>query len=321
MEFDVKGRIKFFAEQLRYSVAGLTDKDEDLGIISELGGDGEFILNGIVIRGGKITAVEFDRIKKSYFKAQSEKVVDTSSMFNDSFFFENKDEEEFNDFIKGRLEEENRYSVIDIDSDIARCLRGAISEKYIDSMTEKEIKIKGTKLEERQPKLKQVIKAYIQEGFNPYPLMRKMNKQYNFLDENDTELLEDRILFEKGRRVMEQMEAVSPYKPLFNISEKLGDLVEQHRLLLKDENYSEDKELELQEKIAKYRETLSKHIATSEFDLDELQNVASNKREYLKESEQGFSYNSVNYNMYVGMTELSKCAAVLKMRQEKQTQL
>ena len=62
MEFDVKGRIKFFAEQLRYSVAGMTSADELSEIQLELGSDGYNKLYDIVYSGGKITEEDFDEI-------------------------------------------------------------------------------------------------------------------------------------------------------------------------------------------------------------------------------------------------------------------
>lgn len=321
MEFDIKGRIRYFAEQLRYSVSGLADNDDLSQIRFELGDEGYSKLYDIVYSGNKISEQDFDEIKQSYFKAQQEKVV-VPTMWNDNYFFEYYSDDEFNDMIKFQLEENMIDSTIAIDEIMLNLLRGATSEKYLDTKTEKEVKIKGTKLEDRQKDLKRMIERYIKQGYNPYPLMRKINAEYERLAKEENEVdkeSQSKLICAKSQMLMERMEAVSPYKPIFNMAEKLGELMEEEKQMMKDENY--DNMDEIQEKIDKQKELLTKRIESSGFDLDELQNVASNKREYLKESEQGFSYNSVNYNMYVGMTELSKCAAALKMRQEKQNQI
>ena len=74
-------------------------------------------------------------------------------------------------------------------------------------------------------------------------------------------------------------------------------------------------------KINKQKELLTKYIESSGFDLDELAVIANSKREYIKESEKGFNYQSINYAMYVGLQELKNRINVIKIRQEKQNQI
>lgn len=321
MEFDVKGRIRFYAEQLRYSVAGLADKDDLLQIRFELGDEGYSKLYGIVYRDSKISEQDFDEIKQSYFKAQQEKVV-VPTMWNDNYFFEYYSDDDFNDMIKFQLEENMIDSTIAIDEIMLNLLRGATSEKYLDTKTEKEVKIKGTKLEDRQKDLKRMIERYIKQGYNPYPLMRKINAEYERLAKEENEVdkeSQSKLVCAKSQMLMERVEAVSPYKPIFNIAEKLGELLEEEKQKMKDENY--DNMDELQEKIDKQKELLTKRIESSGFDLDELAAVIKGKREYIKECEHGFDYKSPNYAMFHGLQEANRRIQSIKLRQQKQNQL
>jgi len=89
MEFDIKGRIRFFAEQLRYSVAGLVDNDDLLKINQELGTEGYSKLYNIVNNGDKITeqggfhtaqCVRYSRmVSVSYTQGKRSAMVDSST--------------------------------------------------------------------------------------------------------------------------------------------------------------------------------------------------------------------------------------------------
>ena len=321
MEFDIKGRITYFAEQLRYSVAGLADKDDLQQIEQELGWDGYNKLYNIVHNGDKINEKDFKEIKQSYFKAQQDKVI--SCWFgNDNYFFEYYNDDEFNDMVKYQLEENMIDSTIAVDEIVMNLLRGATSEKYLDTKTEKEVKIKGTKLEDRQKHLKRMIERYVKQGYNPYPLMRKINEEYERLSKEENDVYKEsqsKLICAKSQMLMERMEAVSPYKSIFNMTEKLGELMEEEKQLMKDENY--DNMDELQEKIDKQKELLTKRIETSGFDLDELFSIINSKKEYIKECEPNFNYQSPNYAMFHGLQEANRIIKRIKLRQEKQSQL
>ncbi|MFQ6723919.1 MAG: hypothetical protein ACLRFE_01110 [Clostridia bacterium] len=321
MEFDIKGRIRYFAEQLRYSVAGLAENDDLTQIRFELGDEGYSKLYDIVYSGNKISEQDFDEIKQSYFKAQQEKVV-VPTMWNDNYFFEYYSDDEFKDMIKYQLEENMIDSTIAIDEIMLNLLRGATSEKYLDTKTEKEVKIKGTKLEDRQKDLKRMIERYIKQGYNPYPLMRKINAEYERLAKEENEVdkeSQSKLICAKSQMLMERTEALSPYKPIFNMAEKLGELMEEEKQMMKDENY--DNMDELQEKIDKQKELLTKRIESSGFDLDELASVINGKKDYIKECEHGFNYQSPNYAMFVGLQESNRRIQSIKLRQDKQNQL
>lgn len=322
MEFDIKGRIRFFAEQLRYSVAGLADKDDLLQIDQELGTEGYSKLYNIVNNGDKITEQDFEEIKQSYFKAQQEKsYFFKGSMFSDNCYFDYYNDEEFKDMIKFQLEENAIDSTINIDEIMVNLLRGATTEKFLSDKGE-EVKVKGTKLEDRQKDLKRIIERYIKQGYNPYPLMRKINEEYNRLAQNETEQEvagQEKLICAKSQMLMERMEAVSPYKPIFNMAEKLGELIEEQKQKMKDENY--DNMDELEERIDKQKELLTKRIEASGFDLDELAAVINGKKDYIKECEHGFNYQSPNYAMFVGLQEANRRIQSIKLRQQKQNQL
>ena len=129
----------------------------------------------------------------------------------------------------------------------------------------------------------------------------------------------DKVVCLKSQMLMERMEAVSPYRTIFRVAENLGQLIEEEKEMRRQENY--DASDELQEKIDKQRELLAKKIENSGFDMDELQSIANNKREYIKESEQGFNYQSVHYAMYTGLFEVKKCIHNLSKKQQKQAQV
>jgi len=322
MEFDIKGRIRFFAEQLRYSVAGLVDNDDLLQIDQELGTEGYSKLYNIVNNGDKITEQDFEEIKQSYFKAQQEKsYFYKGSMFNDNYYFDYYNDEEFKDMINYQLEENGINSTININEIMVYLLRGATTEKFL-SDKGVEVKVKGTKFEDRQKDLRRIIERYIKQGHNPYPLMRKINEEYNRLSQSETQEEldgQEKLICAKSQMLMERMEAVSPYKPIFNMAEKLGELIEEHKQLMKDENY--DGTDELQEKIDKQKELLAKRIESSGFDLDELSNIINGKKEYIKECEHNFNYQSPNYAMFSGLQEANRRIQSIKLRQEKQSQL
>lgn len=323
MEFDVKGRIKFFAEQLRYSVAEMTSADELSEIQLELGSDGYDKLYDIVYSGGKITEKDFDEIKQSYFEAQQDKtyLYENGLFFNDNYFFEYYSDDEFKDMVKYQLEENGINETKDINTTFINLLRGSTTEKFL-SDKGVEVKVKGTELEDRQKDLKRIMERYIKQGYNPYLLMRKINLEYERLskEESDVEKLgQEKLVCAKSQMLMERMEALSPYKPIFNMAEKLGELMEEEKQLMKDENY--DNMDEIQEKIDKQKELLTKRIESSGFDLDELAIVINSKKDYIKESEHGFNYQSPNYAMFVGLQEANRRIQSIKLRQEKQTQL
>lgn len=323
MKFDLKGRIKTFAEQIRYSISGLLDMDDENAIRVELGDDGYDKLYSIIKHGRKITEQDFEEIKASYFNAQKGKFI-SPSFWNDGFYFEYFTDEEFkNNLVKPQLEEGLIEQTIDIDETIVNMLRGATAEKYwIDN--DKEVKIKGTKLEERQADLRKIIETYVKEGYNIYPLMRKINEAYNELlrigKEDKNENIEaNKVVCLKSQMLMERMEAVSPYRTIFRVAENLGQLIEEEKEMRKQENY--DASDELQEKIDKQRELLAKKIESSGFDMDELTSIADSKRKYIQESEQGFNYQSSNYAMYTGLFEVKKCIHHLLRQQQKQAQV
>lgn len=322
MDFDIKGRIKFFAEQIRYSVSGLVSADELSEIHIELGEDGYNKLYNIVYSGEKISEKDFDEIKQSYFTAQQEKayLYKNNLFYNDNYFFEYDNDEEFNSTIKSQLEENEINETIDIDEFMIQLLRGATTEKFLNGKGE-EIKVKGTKLEDRQKELKRIIERFIKQGYNPYLLMRKINLEYERLSKeevDDKNWGQEKLICAKSQMLMERMETHSPYKPIFNMAEKLGELIEEQKQMIKDENY--DNMDELQEKIDKQKELLSKRIESSDFDLDELTSIISGKRDYIKESEHGFNYQSPNYAMFVGLQEANRRIQSIKIRQEKQSQ-
>ena len=320
MEFDIKGRIKFFAEQLRYSVAGLADNEDLSQIRFELGDEGYSKLYDIVYSGNKISEQDFDEIKQSYFKAQQEKFI-VPSMGNDNSFFEYYNDEEFKDMIKYQLEENGINNTINVDEVMLDLLRGATTEKFLGDKGV-EVKVKGTNLEDRQKDLRRIIERYIKQGYNPYPLMRKINEEYNELSKNENEVdkaAQAKLICAKSQMLMERMEAVSPYKPIFNMAEKLGELLEEEKQMMKDENY--DNMDELQEKIDKQKELLTKRIESSGFDLNELASVINSKKDYIKESENGFNYQSPNYAMFHGLQEANRRIQSIKLRQQKQNQL
>ena len=323
MEFDVKGRIKFFAEQLRYSVAGMTSADELFEIQLELGSDGYNKLYDIVYNGDKISEEDFDEIKQSYFAAQQDKayLYENGLFFSDNSFFEYYSDDEFKNMVKYQLEENGINETKDIDTTFINLLRGATTEKFL-SDKGVEVKVKGTNLEDRQKDLKRIMERYIKQGYNPYLLMRKINLEYERLskDESDIEKLgQEKLICAKSQMLMERMEAVSPYKPIFNMAEKLGELMEEEKQMMKDENY--DNMDELQEKIDKQKELLTKRIEASGFDLDELASVINSKKDYIQESEHGFNYQSPNYAMFHGLQEANRRIQSIKLHQEKQNQL
>ncbi len=172
--------------------------------------------------------------------------------------------------------------------------------------------------------MKKVIKEYIKEGYNPYPLMRMMSKQYKvdekWLNENKQDLeLKTNIEISQthnldSQRILQSLENYSPYKPIFNISEKLGSLISQQKEKMKQENY--DGMEELDEEIDKTKEMLRNRLKKSNFDLEELMDIMAGKRAYIKESEDGFDYRSLNYDMYVGLQEAKNVIGFELKRQE-----
>ncbi len=320
MEFDIKGRIKRYAQLIRNSE--MLEVDELSLIETELGADGYSKLYDIVNSGDKINEEAFKEMKQSYFKAQQDKIIEPA-MCNDKYFFEYYTDEEFKDMIRYQLDLNAINDTVDVDFTVLNLLRGANTEKYFTD-NGVEVSVKGTQLENRQKDLKSMIERYVKQGYNQYPLMRKINQEYNDLDklsktENSEDLQQNKIVCLKSQMLMERMEAVSPYKPIFNMAEKLGELMEEEKQMMKDENY--DNMDELQEKIDKQKELLTKRIESSGFDLDELASLINNKKEYLKESEQGFDYRSPNYAMFHGLQEANRRIKSIKLRQEKQNQL
>lgn len=323
MKFDIKGRIKTFAEQIRYSISGLLDKMDENAIRLELGDNGYDKIYSAIEHGRKITEQDFEEIKSSYLNAQKDKVI-SPSFWSDSLYFENYTDAEFKEYVEqAQLGEGLIYQTVSVDDVIVNLLNGANTEIYFDG-NGKEVKVKGTKLEERQTVLRKMVETYVKEGYNIYPLMRKINESYNELsriskDHKNENVDRNKVICLKSQMMMERMEAVSPYRTIFRVAENLGQLIEEEKEMRKQENY--DASDELQEKIDKQRELLTRKIESSGFDMDELTCIADSKRKYIQESEQGFNYQSSNYAMYTGLFEVKKCIHNLSRQKERQAQI
>ena len=99
MQFDLKGRIKMFAEQLR----GEIDRADEDVIMQELGDEGFDILCNIVNKNEKITEQDFEKIKASYINAQNNKFI-SPSFWADGYFFKYFTDKEFKEMEKAQLE-------------------------------------------------------------------------------------------------------------------------------------------------------------------------------------------------------------------------
>ena len=325
--YDLKGTLKRLTERWHEANVGIIGMNElEYEAEELLGVDGARVLFSNISNGTKLTSEDYLNIKNSYFKAQNEQFEDSVTIGEDDLYFELFDDTEIKDMVKGQIDEGLAETVMNVESVMVNLLRGTTTNQY--EKDGKVIDVKGTQLEERQKDLRTLMQFYVKNGYNMYPLMRKINREYARYkaDEDKLDASSKRAMAMclDSNNILQGMESVSPYKSIFNIAENLGELINEEKRL--EAEGKDDKVEEIQQRIEKHKELLLDKSAG--FDLDELTRVIADKQEALREQENGIqqvksgiSIDSIHYDMFTGLMEAKKEIHFASKRQQKQMEV
>lgn len=135
----------------------------------------------------------------------------------------------------------------------------------------------------------QIINTYVNDGYNFYPLLEKLNERANQLvDGADSYLSKDRRDFEfqvsnVGAKLLQNAQKLSPYNQVFDITDKIGKLLEQQ-----EDEISEERQKSMQGNIDALKQQLD--VAIADFDPDFLRQIAVDRIPNLVEWERFYDY-------------------------------
>lgn len=215
--------------------------------------------------------------------------------------------EEWDSFVEYNTNPETSFHVLEgnMDESVVNIIRGITSMQVINT-EESKSRIDG---------LNKILKHYVKEGYNFYPLLRCMEKRskdlYAVSDKNEEDNFELKVISDAKRYLSIAEKTVSPYNRFFNFSEQLGKLNEELKTLGRDP--------EVEDKIADIKAQMKDMC--KDFDLNELESVLKNKRALIAEENtidnkldlQG----SLDENMYNGLYFALGSVSQFKAQQRK----
>ena len=144
---------------------------------------------------------------------------------------------------------------------------------------------------QRQTDLGKIIKEYIEEGYNIYPLLRQLNKAYEKCKDADKQKSSK---LKCSMQIIQINERFSPYKYVFDYAQKIGSLAL---------TCCPEKSKQVRSKVLELQNILAYRIKKDGFDITELKDIVLNKAKFLNESNKNV-YGTKNRDLYVGLQVL-----------------